>query len=201
MFDTVLGYLLLLYLVVFVGLSMGWRSYVVWRRTGINPYRLGSSNSPHDFIGRMFRLVMSGLAVIVVLFAFWPAAYRALELVGLARSTSMASVGGALLGISLVWVLVAQAQMGAAWRIGIDQETRTELVRTGVFRISRNPIFLGMRLSALGLFLVLPNALSLLLLALGDVLIQIQVRMEEEHLRGLHGEAYEDYCRQVRRWL
>lgn len=201
MCDTVLGYLLLLYLVVFVGLSMGWRSYVVWRRTGINPYRLGSSNSPHDFIGRMFRLVMAGFAVMLGLFVFWPAGYRALELVGLARGTGMTSLGGAMLGVSLVWVLVAQAQMGAAWRIGIDQETRTELVRTGVFRFSRNPIFLGMRLSALGLFLVLPNALSLLLLALGDVLIQIQVRMEEEHLRGLHADTYDDYCRQTRRWL
>lgn len=201
MSDTSLGYLLLLYYLLFVGLSMGWRSYVVWRRTGINPYRLGSSDSPHDFIGRMFRLVLAGFAVVAGLFAFWPAGYRAVEIAGLARGTGMTALGSALLGASLLWVLVAQAQMGAAWRIGIDQETRTELVRSGVFRYSRNPIFLGMRFSALGLFLVLPNAVTLLLLVLGDVLIQVQVRMEEEHLRNLHAGTYETYCKKTRRWL
>jgi len=201
MSDSSLGYLLLLYYLLFVGLSMGWRSYVVWRRTGINPYRLGPSDSPHDFIGRMFRLVMAGIAAATGLFTFWPAGYHALEMAGVERGTNMAILGGALMALALVWVLVAQAQMGAAWRIGIDQETRTELVCSGVFRYSRNPIFLGMRISALGLFLVLPNALTLLLLVLGDVLIQIQVRLEEEHLRGLHADAYEDYCRQTRRWL
>jgi len=201
MSETGQGYLLLFYYLLFVGLSMGWRSYVVWRRTGINPYRLGSSESAHDFIGRIFRLVMAGFAVAPALFAFWPAGYHLLEISGLQRDAWMTVSGGALLGVSLVWVLIAQANMGTAWRIGIDQDTRTELVRSGVFRYSRNPIFLGMRFSALGLFLVLPNALSLLLLALGDVLIQVQVRMEEEHLRRLHGNSYDDYCRQTRRWL
>jgi len=201
MSDATLGYLLLLYYLLFVGLSMGWRSYVVWRRTGINPYRLESGDSVLDFVGRLFRVVMLGFAVVTALFAFWPAGYRLLEIGGLQRGAWMTASGGVLLAASLVGVLISQANMGNSWRIGIDRETRTELVRSGVFRYSRNPIFLGMRGSALGLFLVLPNALSLLLLVVGDILIQIQVRMEEEHLRGLHGEAYEDYCRQARRWL
>jgi protein-S-isoprenylcysteine O-methyltransferase Ste14 len=34
-------------------------------------------------------------------------------------------------------------QMGDSWRIGIDQEQKTSLVRHGVFKLSRNPIFLG----------------------------------------------------------
>jgi len=199
--DTILGYLLLAYLVAFVGLSMGWRSYLVWRQTGINPYRLGSSDSPHDFVGLCFRLVLGGFAIVVVAFTFWPTAYAMIEILGLPRHSWMEVIGGLLLFVSLVWVLIAQAHMGAAWRIGIDRETPTELVRTGVFRYSRNPIFLGMRVSTLGLFLVLPNAATLLFLVLSDVLIQVQVRMEEEHLRSLHAEAYEAYCKQTRRWL
>ena len=91
--------------------------------------------------------------------------------------------------------------MGVSWRIGIDEEHRTPLVREGVFGVSRNPIFLGMMLTLLGLFLVIPNAVTLHVLGLGVVLIQIRVRLEEEFLSGAHGEAYAEYRRDVRRWL
>jgi protein-S-isoprenylcysteine O-methyltransferase Ste14 len=74
--------------------------------------------------------------------------------------------------------------MGKSWRIGIDEERPATLVRQGVFGLSRNPIFLGMMVTLLGLFLSIPNAVTLLVLALGVVLIQIQVRLEEEFLSG-----------------
>jgi protein-S-isoprenylcysteine O-methyltransferase Ste14 len=60
---------------------------------------------------------------------------------------------------------------------------------------------LGMMLTLLGLFLVTPNAVTLLVLGLGVVLIQIQVRLEEEFLSNAHAEDYAEYRRGVRRWL
>lgn len=56
-------------------------------------------------------------------------------------------------------------------------------------------------LTLLGLFLVIPNAVTLLVVGLGVVLIQIQVRLEEEFLAKTHGEQYAKYRRDVRRWL
>jgi protein-S-isoprenylcysteine O-methyltransferase Ste14 len=106
-----------------------------------------------------------------------------------------------LLAVSFIWTLLAQAQMGNSWRIGIDANTKTPLVTHGIFGISRNPIFLGMRVTLLGLFLILPNAVTFATLLLGDALMQIQVRLEEEHLRQTHGEAYRNYCQRTRRWL
>ena len=58
-----------------------------------------------------------------------------------------------------------------------------------------------MMLTLLGLFLTLPNALTLLAFVLGVVLIGVQVRLEEEYLAQLHPHAYLDYRRSVRRWL
>ena len=52
------------------------------------------------------------------------------------------------------------------------------------------PIYLVMRVNLLGFFFVLPNAATLLILVLGEVLMQIQVRLEEEYLRQVHGEDY-----------
>ncbi len=199
--DFLLGSTLMIYMLLFVGFSMAWRSCVVWRRTGINPYRLGSSDSTHDFVGRLFRLVLVGFAAIILVFTFWPDAYALLEIRGLPRHPWMQSTGGLLLILSLFFVLIAQAHMGSAWRIGIDKENTTALVRRGLYRFSRNPIFLGMRVCSLGLFFVLPNAATLLSFVLGDLLIQIQVRLEEEHLRTLHKESYDEYCTITRRWF
>ena len=58
-----------------------------------------------------------------------------------------------------------------------------------------------MMLTLFGLFLVIPNALTLLTLGLGVVLIQIQVRLEEEFLARTHGEEYTLYRTRVRRWI
>ena len=70
---------------------------------------------------------------------------------------------------ALIWVLIAQAQMGTSWRIGIDTENETMLITHGIFRLSR--IFLGMRGNLLGMFFVLPNVLTLVLCLLGDIAI------------------------------
>lgn len=52
-----------------------------------------------------------------------------------------------------------------------------------------------------GVFLTLPNALSFLILALGFVLIQIQVRLEEEFLTRTRGGEYSADIGRARRWL
>jgi protein-S-isoprenylcysteine O-methyltransferase Ste14 len=70
-----------------------------------------------------------------------------------------------------------------------------------LFRRSRNPIFLGLRLNLLGLFLILPNAVTFAILLVGDILLQIQVRLEEEYLSRLHGERSLIYHQQTPRWL
>lgn len=195
------GYLLLGYLVFYFAASMFWRSYVTWRKTGVNPYALGSGDNVYDFVGRLFRATLLACVLNVVLYTFWPAAYTMLTPIFWLNAPVFDYVGILLLAVSLVWVLVAQAQMGTSWRIGIDRQNQTKLVQTGVFGRSRNPIFLGMRVTLVGLFLVLPNALSFAVLILGEALIQVQVRLEEAHLAQLHGERYRQYRQKIHRWL
>ncbi len=109
--------------------------------------------------------------------------------------------GMGLMVAALIWVTVAQSQMGASWRIGIDHENKTEFIQKGLFKYSRNPIFVGVIFISLGFFLVLPNPLTLMILTLDIALIQVQVAMEEDYLTGAHGKSYIDYCTRVKRWL
>ena len=85
--------------------------------------------------------------------------------------------------------------------VGIDTQRRTELVQHGLFAISRNPIFLAMRVNLLGLFLISPSAASLAILVAGEILMQVQVRLEEQHLLNMHPTLYASYQQNVRRWL
>jgi len=196
-----IGLGVLAYLVIFVVTAMGWRSYVVWRKTGINPYKLGTSQSAHDYVGRCFKIVIVGILMVAAAYAFIPAVHDLIRIQGWPQRNDVTLFGFVLMTVALGWVLVAQIQMGASWRIGIDDVHTTALVQRGLFNLSRNPIFLGMRVCLLGLFLALPNALSLTLCVLGEVLIQIQVRLEEQHLAKLHGPAYDEYRRRTRRWI
>jgi protein-S-isoprenylcysteine O-methyltransferase Ste14 len=190
-----------LYLILFFGLAMVLPTYRVWKTTGSNPYKLGSSESAHDYIGILFRLTLIAITSVVFLFAFSPTLYSYLVPIPYLDHSMVSSSGVAILVFSVIWVLIAQIHMQKSWRIGIDEDVKTELIQTGLFKFSRNPIFLGMRLMLLGLFLTLPSAASIAIFLAGDLLIQIQVRLEEEFLTRTHGQAYTNYKKQVKRWL
>ena len=196
-----IGYILIIYLIFYFGAAFILPSYRVWKRTGVNPVTFRCADTAHDYIGRLFKIVMLVLTLAVVIYAFAPYYYPYLLPIDWLQKRTIQYTGIGLLLLSLGWTILAQIQMGNSWRIGIDEEKETALVQKGLFGISRNPIFLGMLITLLGFFLVIPNAVTLLILVLGFVLIQIQVRLEEEFLTKIHGTAYEDFRRQVRRWL
>ncbi|MEZ5306278.1 MAG: isoprenylcysteine carboxylmethyltransferase family protein [Pyrinomonadaceae bacterium] len=189
------------YFVAFFVFAFFWRSYRVWKQTGINPYVFGRTDSPYDWIGVGFRLslLMNGIAIGV--FSFAPSRYHLLAPIEWLVSYWVSIVGIVLLFASLIWIAVAQAQMGRSWRVGIDKKNKTELVERGLFKYSRNPIFLGMRVAGLGLFLAIPNALTFATFVMQDMLMQVQVRLEEEFLSGMHPETYEEFKTRVRRWI
>jgi protein-S-isoprenylcysteine O-methyltransferase Ste14 len=192
---------LIFYFTLFFGLAFVLPAHRLWNSTGVNPYKLGSSDSAHDYIGKNFRLALLACLLVVTLFAFSPNTYQFLLPIPYLTNNALAILGQVLLLIALAWVLIAQNHMQKSWRIGIDEDVKTELVKNGLFKISRNPIFLGMRIMVLGLFLILPNAVTLVILIAGELLIQTQVRLEEEFLTRTHGQSYLIYQKQVRRWI
>jgi protein-S-isoprenylcysteine O-methyltransferase Ste14 len=117
--------------------------------------------------------------------------------------TTAAHVAGfALAGIGIVGTFIAQMQMGASWRIGVDPGERTELVTDGLFSLSRNPIYLFMVVAWLGFGILVPTWLMLAAGVLLIVGLEIQVRLvEEPHMRRIAGEPYEAWAKRVGRFL
>lgn len=78
----------------------------------------------------------------------------------------------------------------------------SSLVCSGIFRISRNPMYLGMLLIILGLVARLEHPVGLFL-AISFVwyMNRFQIVPEESALTNIFGQSYVNYLRQVRRWL
>ena len=171
----------------------------VTRRNGRSANRFGTTDTAHDFVGRVYRVGGAVLFLFLIARVAVPEVDGIAGLVpGLARPT-LAWIGLAIMIGGSGIILVAQVQMGTSWRIGLDRD-RTGLVTTGLFAWSRNPTFLGMTAVVMGAFLVAPTAVTGAVLAVAWIAFSVQIRMEDEHLRHMHGPAYDRY-RAVPRWL
>ena len=78
----------------------------------------------------------------------------------------------------------------------------TALVVRGVYRLTRNPMYLGFALLLLALAVWLGKMSALLLVPLFMAYLQhFQIRPEEDALHARFGASFDTYCQQVRRWL
>jgi protein-S-isoprenylcysteine O-methyltransferase Ste14 len=78
----------------------------------------------------------------------------------------------------------------------------SSIVTNGVYRITRNPMYVGMALFLCAGAVMLWSPLALLGPLVFVVYIsRFQIEPEERVLRERFGEVYADYCARVRRWL
>ena len=76
------------------------------------------------------------------------------------------------------------------------------LVVRGVYRISRNPMYVGFLLVLIAWGIFLSNLASLVLLSAFVIYMnRFQIVPEERHMREKFGEAYRQYEAEVRRWF
>ena len=81
-------------------------------------------------------------------------------------------------------------------------QTSTQLVTTGFYRYSRHPMYLGMLLILIGIFLLLGSLSPLIVIPVYIQLITRKfIRPEEMMLLETFGNAYENYKGRVRRWI
>ena len=192
---------LFLFLLVYFFFVFFLRSYLLWKRTGVNPLTFNKTDDAHGYNGKVFTFISLLEFVVVFIYAFKNEWYQYLLPFWYLEHDYLKYIGWGLLVLSLILVWVAQSQMANSWRIGIDEKNKTELVTTGLFSFSRNPIFLGVMIANIGLLLIIPNAFTLLIVSLSTISINTQIRLEETFLKTSHGQAYEEYLGKVRRWF
>ena len=139
-------------------------------------------------------------------------------IIALLLATVMAGMQFVSTGLALptsppAYLGVVMMAMGGAlvlWSAGIFRRRNTTLnpqgepstlATEGLYRFSRNPMYLGMLLGLIGLALLLGNIWQLGGAALFAGITSIQIRQEEALLTQRFGEAYREYQSRVRRWL
>ncbi|HEY8154608.1 MAG TPA: isoprenylcysteine carboxylmethyltransferase family protein [Myxococcota bacterium] len=186
-----------LLMLVFAGVLLVWPVVRLRRETGVWAVTLHRNTTPGNrLMGLVFLGLVLGLVLLVARFAL-----RGPASIGVWDEPSGLVLAGLLLCAAGVLVIaVAQRQMGASFRIGID-DAKTALVSRGLFRRVRNPIYSGLLVMLLGVMLAIPCPASVLLGSAAAVAIAIHTRLEERHLLALHGDAYRAYAAAVGRFL
>ena len=117
--------------------------------------------------------------------------------------------GSTVLGIGLGIVGLSSAIMGVtqfkkAQTTPNPQalEKVSSMVTSGIYQYSRNPMYLGLVLILLGWALYLSHLLAFVLVQIFIVYIaRFQIQPEERVLTKKFGQAYQNYCAKVRRWI
>lgn len=108
----------------------------------------------------------------------------------------------AAVGAAIILIGAYQFKVNATTVNPMHPERTSVLVQGGVYRFTRNPMYLGMLFVVIAFWLVRFSVVG----ALGPVafvylITRMQIKPEEQALTGVFGEEYKNYLSQVRRWL
>ena len=87
------------------------------------------------------KVLIALLFVAVFIYSFSDKIYQYLVPISYLIKDVFLIIAVILIHLSLLWISVAQYQMSNSWRVGIDENNKTELITKGLFSYSRNPIF------------------------------------------------------------
>ena len=111
-------------------------------------------------------------------------------------------LGGAIFALAFAlaaWAIITITRAGS--NVPTNRPT-TSIVDAGPYRLTRNPIYLGMVLGQIGLAIAFDSLWLLVVLVPFLLVIRYGViAREEAYLERKFGEAYRGYRARVRRWL
>lgn len=162
------------------------------KKQGIKVNLLGDKQSSSEKYFEIVLRVMTGFGALIRFLAPFMFAVN---------QTDWRYAGLVLTFLGVLLFFISVKTMGINWRAGFNEQQRTELVTTGIYRFSRNPAFVAFDLLYLGFALIFPNVLMIVMAMLALFLFDWQIRGEENYLIAFFGERYRNYQKAVRRYL
>jgi protein-S-isoprenylcysteine O-methyltransferase Ste14 len=108
----------------------------------------------------------------------------------------------AIVGIVIMTIAILSFRTAQTTVNPLQPESAEQLVTGGIFKISRNPMYVGLALILLSLAAYLQNLVALLAVPLFMIYMTFfQIRPEERALSEKFGEEFQAYKDSVRRWL
>lgn len=131
----------------------------------------------------------------------------AVEIVSIILNTSFFAAPVRIVGVLVAVVgvavfIISVLTMRDSWRAGVSKTDKTQLVTKGIYKISRNPAFLGFDLMYLGILLMFFNLVLYIVSLFAILIFHLQiVNVEEEFLLEAFGDEYLRYKKKVCRYI
>jgi len=107
------------------------------------------------------------------------------------------TAGVVIIGLSIVTFIMAETMITP-----LHPDKSSNLVKTGIYQYTRNPMYLGLLLILFSIEWYLQNLASMFVLPIYVWFIsKYQIMPEEEALYKLFGQNYKNYQDNVRRWI
>ncbi len=116
------------------------------------------------------------------------------------RSPGLNVLGAVLLAIGLLLMVAGAANLGSSLRMGLPIE-KTALRTRGIYRHTRNPMYVGGLLTCLAAVTWTANPVIGMLSAVAAIVHHRIVLMEEKYLAAEFGNAWTEYSNKVHRYL
>lgn len=115
---------------------------------------------------------------------------------------ALVSVGIASIILGIVFIFLARREFARFHQPTDPGHPTSKVVMTGVFSISRNPLYLGSVILLVGIALILNILWAFIALLLSIIICHyVLIVPEEKYLAAKFGDEYREYIATVRRWL
>ncbi len=183
--------LALLIMILFYSIYFG--KMIIQKRQGIKTSQLGKGKNQNV---RAIEILVS-----ITTFAIVPIQLISIifDLTILNNKTRFIGFFVGILGDILF--LISIITMKNSWRAGIPSEDNIEFVSNGIYKISRNPAFVGFDLMYIGICLLYCNFLTIAFSLFAIIMLHFQILQEEKYLEKTFGEKYINYKNKVFRYI
>ena len=181
----------LLIMILFYSIYFG--KMIIQKRQGIKTRQLGKGKNQHV---RAVEILLSIATLVIV----------PIQLISIILDLTILNDNirfiGFLVGIlGDILFLISIITMKNSWRAGIPSEDNTEFISNGIYKISRNPAFVGFDLMYIGICLLYCNVLTIIFSLFAIVMLHFQILQEEKYLEKTFGEKYITYKYKVFRYI
>lgn len=166
---------------------------IIQRKKGIKTDQLGCNKTG---IVKFIEIALKIVTYIILI----------IEIIAIVINNNMpiwVKVIGSVMGSSGVIVFIFSiTEMRDNWRAGVSKTEKTKLVTTGIYKISRNPAFLGFDLMYIGILLMFYSWWLFLITIIAVLMLHLQIiNVEEPFLIDTFGDDYIEYKYKVNRYL
>ncbi|UFH57216.1 isoprenylcysteine carboxylmethyltransferase family protein [Spirosoma sp. KNUC1025] len=150
-------------------------------------------------LNRYYRLIYNGLALLTFLPVLWLHRMAPVDYVSSWQGSSW--IGIVIIAIGLAVAVTALRGYDLAefmgWPLSVNQSGQPALRQSGMLSYVRHPLYTGIVLLLLGIWLLQPSWSYLMLLLLGVLYIRIGIHFEERKLIATFGRTYQQYRERV----